>query len=82
MGNEAMKTDWKVTKDDGAPPARRWRLQYRPAGYAWETMGAYPTRKAALTVGFLMRERGENISWHGGPIRIGIALVDSCGVLD
>ena len=77
-----MRTDWKVTKNSAAPPARRWRLDYRAAGHGWRLMSSYPTRKAALTVGFLMRERGEAISWHGGPIRMGIALVDSCGVMD
>jgi len=73
-----MRTDWKVEKDNAAPLARRWRLQYRAAGYGWETMGAYPTRKAALTVAFLIRERGDPVSWQGGPIRMGLAMVQSC----
>jgi hypothetical protein len=73
-----MKTDWKIEKDSAAPPKGRWILKYRPEGHAWGTMGRYSTRRAALTVAFLMRERGERVSWHGGPIRMGLALVESC----
>ena len=41
-------------------------------------MGTYKTRRAAIETGMILRERLEPISWPGGPIRIGIALIDSC----
>lgn len=72
-----MRTDWKIEKIKGAPRAKAWALRYRPAGYGWETMSHYPTRKAALTMAYIMRERGDPISWEGGPIRLGVILVDA-----
>lgn len=73
-----MKTHWKIEKDSTAPARGRWILKYRPEGHEWGIMGRYRTRRAALVVAFMMRERGEPVSWHGGPIRLGIALVESC----
>ena len=72
-----MRTDWKIERITSNPRARRWALRYRPAGYGWETMAHYATRKAALTMAYMLRERGDPIAWEGGPIRLGIALVES-----
>lgn len=41
-------------------------------------MSHYATRKQAITVGMIMRDRGEPISWPGGAVRMGIALVEPC----
>ena len=74
-------TQWRVTKHNGETSP--WYLESQslltdgsatPGG----RIGRYKTRKAAITVGMLMRERGESISWPGGAIRMGIALVESC----
>ena len=76
-----MKTEWRVIKTDrkDAP----WRLEGKHHFYdgthsEWAKVSDYKTRKAAITVGMIMRERGEPISWPGGAIRMGIALVESC----
>ena len=76
-----MKTHWKVERAG----VRQWTLNgkhYFEDGTAtdWTKVSTYPTRKAAVTVGMLLRDRGEPISWPGGAIRMGIALVDSCKV--
>jgi hypothetical protein len=74
-----MKTHWKVERVG----ARQWTLNgkhYFEDGTTteWEKVSTYPTRKAAVTVGMLLRDRGEPIAWPGGSIRLGLALVDSC----
>ena len=76
-----MFTHWRVIKTD--KPRNAWALQskaYMPDGYVspWKTMSHYATRKQAITVGMIMRDRGEPISWPGGAVRMGIALVEPC----
>jgi len=76
-----MKTQWRIVKTERK--AFPWQLQsLHDFGdgecTGWEKLSDYKTRKAAITVGMLMRNRGEPISWQGGAIRMGIALVESC----
>ena len=78
-------TQWRVTKHSGQTMA--WHLESQSmlddgTATPWGQIGRYRTRKAAVTVGMIMRERGERISWPGGAIRMGIALVDSCKEAD
>jgi hypothetical protein len=73
-------TQWRIVKNSDKSA---WLLQNRhilDCGKVthWYTLNLYKTRKRAVTVGMLMRERGEPISWPGGAIRMGIALVESC----
>ena len=81
-GREMIKsTQWRVTKHAGETSP--WYLESQSMltdGMAtpWGRIGRYRTRKAAITVGMLMRERGERITWPGSAIRMGIALVSSC----
>ena len=74
-------TQWRVTKHMGETSP--WYLESQVlledgTSTPWGTIGRYRTRKAAVTVGMLMRERGEPISWPGGAIRMGLALVEPC----
>jgi hypothetical protein len=76
-----MKKHWRIVKTDRK--AFPWQLQslcYLDDGTCsgWSKLSDYKTRKAAINVGMIMRERGEPISWEGGAIRMGIALVESC----
>ena len=76
-----MKSQWRIIKTDRKQfPWRLESLCHLDDGTCtgWEKLSDYKTRKAAITVGMLMRERGESISWPGGAIRMGIALVESC----
>ena len=73
-------TQWRIVKNYDKSA---WLLQNRHLlddGKLtnWDTLNTYKTRKRAVAVGMLMRERGEPISWEGGAIRMGIALVESC----
>ena len=74
-------TQWRVTKHMGE--SSPWYLESQSlltdgSATPWGRIGRYKTRKAAITVGMLMRERGERIEWPGGAIRMGLALVESC----
>ena len=74
-------TQWRITKHAGE--SSPWYLESQSllqdgTSTPWGRIGRYRTRKAAVTVGMLMRERGESISWQGGAIRMGIALVSPC----
>lgn len=76
-----MQSQWEIKRAS----AKVWHLWSRSridGGLfsAWQKMGTYPTRKAAVTVGMLLRDRGEPIAWPGGPIRMGLALVESCKI--
>lgn len=78
-----MKQHWYIEK----LPSGKWALKslaYLDDGTCsgWQTLSTYKTRKAAITVGMILRERGEPISWQGGPIRMGIALVESCKMVE
>ena len=73
-----MKHQWVVEKS-----GRKWTLKAQPTlddGTVgpWHVVGNYPTRKSAVTVGMVLRGRGERISWPGNAIKMGIALVSSC----
>jgi hypothetical protein len=75
------RTQWRVTKHnaESAP----WSLDSKcllddVSATPWGRIGRYRTRKGAIHVGMIMRERGECISWPGGSIRMGLALVESC----
>lgn len=72
-----MKQHWRIIKEDNS---KRWQIQskaYLEDGTCtgWETLSRYETRKQAITVGMILRNWGEPISWHGGPIKMGIGLV-------
>jgi hypothetical protein len=72
---------WRITKHSGETSP--WYLESQSmltdgTATPWGRIGRYRTRKAAITVGMVMRERGEPISWQGGAIRMGIALVSPC----
>lgn len=74
-------TQWRVTKHMGETSP--WYLESQSllqdgSATPWGRIGRYRTRKSAITVAMLMRERGEPISWQGGAIRMGLAMVESC----
>ena len=74
-------TQWRVTKHMGETSP--WYLESQcllddGTSTPWGRIGRYRTRKAAITVGMVMRERGEPISWPGNAIRMGLAMVESC----
>lgn len=74
-------TQWRITKNTGETAP--WYLESQSmltdgTATPWGTIGRYRTRKAAITVGMLMRERGERITWPGNAIRMGLALVSPC----
>jgi hypothetical protein len=74
-----MQSQWEV-KRIGVGKWALWsrsRIAGEPYS-AWQKMGTYKTRRAAIETGMILRERGEPIAWDGGPIRIGIALLESC----
>ena len=75
------RTQWRVTKHAGE--SSPWYLENQHllddgTSTPWGTIGRYRTRKAAINVGMIMRDRGEPISGEGGAIRMGIALVEPC----
>jgi hypothetical protein len=75
------KTHWRVIKTDRKQfPWQLQSLHHFDDGTCtqWEKLSDYKTRKAAITVGMIMRDRDDPISWQGGAIRMGIALVESC----
>ena len=79
MKGKAMISQWEIKRAS----AKAWQLWSRSRIGAtpfssWQKMGTYPTRKSAVQTGMILRERGEAIAWPGGPIRMGIALVEPC----
>jgi len=73
-----MKQQWKVEKE-----GKNWVLYSQPTLddgtiCGWGKIGTYKTRRFALTTGFILREKGERITWPGGALRMGIAMVDPC----
>lgn len=73
-----MMHEWLIQKE-----GKKWNLSSRATLEdgtisPWSLVGLYKTRRSAITVGMLMRNRGEKISWPGGSIQIGIATVASC----
>lgn len=77
-----MQTQWRIEKAGPAAGRLIWALQNRVIdgdhASPWQTLGRYSSRKKAVAVGMLLRERGEPIFWPGGAIRMGIARVQSC----
>lgn len=74
-----MQSQWEVKRIG----VRKWALWSRrkisEGNFSlWIKMGTYGTRRAAIETGMILRERGEAIAWDGGPIRMGIALVEPC----
>ena len=83
-----IKTDWRIVKSIN-PKFGRWDIETRhflkeigEDGRAtwnmerdWTRHSAAETKRAALARVMLLRERGETVSWEGGPIRLGIALI-------
>ena len=81
-----LKTDWRIVKS--VSRRGQWDIETRvylcDAGGRVETMAqnwarhsVAASKSAALHRVMLLRERGEPVSWKGGPIRLGIALIDS-----
>ena len=74
-----MKSQWEVTRIGVGKWALWSRRTISEGNFSlWMKMGTYGTRRAAIETGMILRERGEPIAWPGGPIRMGIALVESC----
>lgn len=70
-----MKHQWSIEKS-----GRKWTLKSQPTlddgtVCPWHVVGTYPTRKAAVTIGMILRERGERITWQGGAIKMGLGMV-------
>lgn len=86
-----IKRDWRIVKSDN-PKFGRWNIESRASwqesrpdgsiGWTmernWTRHSAAQSKRAALARIMLLRERGETVSWEGGPIRLGIALIESC----
>ena len=80
-----LKHEWLIEPRTNISGRKRWYLMHRiveidgqPHAGKWDVLSWYPTRKQAVTVGMIMRERGERISWPGGPLKMGIATVEPC----
>ena len=83
-----IKTDWRIVKSIN-PKFGRWNIETRDflketgedgrvawnMERNWTRHSAAETKRAALARVMLLRERGETVSWEGGPIRLGIALI-------
>jgi hypothetical protein len=81
MRGKAMQSQWEV-KRIGVGKWALWsrsRIEGEPYS-AWQKMGTYGTRRAAIETGMLLRDRGEFITWPGGAIKMGIALVEPCKI--
>jgi hypothetical protein len=81
MKGKAMQSQWEV-KRLGVGKWALWsrsRIAGEPFS-AWQKMGTYKTRSGAVQTGMILRERGEPISWPGGAIKMGIALVEPCKI--
>jgi hypothetical protein len=79
MERDNMQSQWEIKRAS----AKAWQLWSRSridggSFSSWQKLGTYGTRKAAVQTGMILRDRGEPIAWPGGPIRMGIALVESC----
>ena len=73
-----MTQQWKVEKY-----GKLWTLHSQATlddgtSETWTLVGTYKTRRSAITTGMLLRDRGERITWPGGAVRMGLAMVDPC----
>jgi hypothetical protein len=84
-----MKIDWRISKSSNPKFGGPWQIETRvwfeengqlTIGENWTRHSAAATRKAAIARAMLLRQRGERISWPGGAVRMGIALVDPCPI--
>lgn len=80
-----LKNDWRIVKS--ATKRGQWDIQTRTftrdAAGAWELAQNWTrhsvadSKRAALARVMLLRERGERVTWAGGPIRLGVALIEA-----
>lgn len=80
-----LKNDWRIVKS--ATKRGQWdietRVFTRDAAGAWELAQNWTrhsvadSKRAALARVMLLRERGERVTWTGGPIRLGVALIEA-----
>jgi hypothetical protein len=80
-----IKHEWRIVR--GAKP-RQWDIQTRvfvisasgqvTMGQDWTRHSVATSKRAALARIMVLRDRGEKVSWEGGPMRLGIALMESC----
>ena len=80
-----IKHEWRIVR--GAKP-RQWEIQTRCfvfdesgrviTGHDWARHSEASSKRGALSRIMLLRDRGEKVSWQGGPMRLGIALMESC----
>ena len=83
-----LKFDWRIVK---SARRGRWdietRIFTRDAQGAWELAQNWTrhsvadSKRAALARIMILRERGERVTWSGGPIRLGVALVEADGLV-
>lgn len=85
-----IQHDWRIVKSINPKfggawdiECRIWEKQEEPGGpIKWDMLANWhrhspaKTKREALARIMLLRERGEHVTWHGGPIRLGIALVE------
>lgn len=84
-----IKTDWRIVKS--ASKRNAWDIETRAFeqvtrddGYVswsmlrnWSRHSTAASKRAAYCRIVMMKERGEIVSWSGGPIRIGSKSIDS-----
>lgn len=80
-----LKNDWRIVKS--ATKRGQWNIETRAftrdAAGAWELAQNWTrhsvagSKRAALARVMLLRERGERVTWTGGPIRLGVALIEA-----
>jgi hypothetical protein len=81
MKGKAMKSQWQVKRANDKTWQLWSRSQIGEEPFAsWQKMATYKTRKAAVQTGMILRDRGELITWPGGAIKMGIALVEPCKI--
>ena len=89
-----IQHDWRIVKSlnpkFGGPwdiECRIWEKTVEPSGRVrWEMLANWhrhsPARskRAALSRIMLLRERGEYVTWQGGPIRLGVAPIEPSNI--
>ena len=84
-----LKNDWRIVKS--ATRRGQWDIETRTftrdAQGAWELAQNWTrhsvadSKRAALARIMILRERGERVTWSGGPIRLGVALMEADGLV-
>ena len=80
-----IKTDWRIVKS--VSKRGQWDIETRvflcdPAGRVetmaqnWARHSVAASKRAAFARIMLIRERGERVTWEGGALRLGLALVE------